>query len=1019
MDVLYLTGRSADARFVENELSRLLPGLKFDHCADSREGLERLQAGDYDAVLVDPLLPAGPSLEFISRARTEKPSIPLVVMLAEGDASPPLEALAAGADDYVRKRRESIPRLPEIILEAVERRRAEADRRLRPLRVLYVGDRSEARRLSDGMPQAYVEVAVRSEDGTLCGPDMRLYGPLACDAVIIDQSSSRGHFLEVLKEVRLRDPEVPAVILTGPQISGESGHALRLGAAACVAKAGDYAFRLGAVVEIAVRERNLERDRKALASSEGRLRLLVDSLPAGIVVLAGDGTILAVNRAGLAAMGAERNGQVVGSNICSFVSPEQQASLWGFIEEVCAGDKGSVRFDCRGLDGSSTRVELTGVAFRRESESTPQLLGTLRDCSAEESEGRAACERLAEFERALGAALDRLEVMQAEADAGREERQRAAGLGEAVQNAREELGVERTALAEARRELQAARQELAELHAARDRERLELEESLRESEGQQARLLEEHRSLLSRLAAVREELDSRRKELEEQRGELEARLREEVARAGAPAESSPAGEESRLQLEAERAARESLEKVLLAAEARERETAGRFAAAQELWEKSREEFERRTSDRDDLKHLLAETVARYRKLIEQGSRSYQQLLRKAVDRCREEAEDQLQMLRDQHLEERAMLEQFISEAEAREQALERQHREERRRLQQRLGQVESAHARLGACGLVGFAATGPDGGLLECNEAFASIFGYAGISEALAKPGDWRTRFVSDRSATEARLRSEGSLAHAESCLRPSAERTAWVLECAWVIPAEKPGESRREHLFVDVSEGRSLREEVRRRRRSESTGRLAHTAIQTFDGLLSSLRNYSELLIESLDGTDPRRRHAEHLRQVVQQAGSVAKGLLELGRRAERPAEVDLGEVLAGMRALLESLAGEDVELQIETGPGIGSVSADRREIEQALTSLVVRARDALPSGGTIRILAGALGGPPPGDETLSEGRILLEIRAVGCAAQPVEADSALEAIASRCCAALRVVHEAGKGNCFRLYLA
>ncbi len=67
------------------------------------EGLARLARGGIDAVLVDLLLPDASGLEAVRAVREAEPRVPIVVLTAvEGD-DVPLQALQAGAQDYIPK----------------------------------------------------------------------------------------------------------------------------------------------------------------------------------------------------------------------------------------------------------------------------------------------------------------------------------------------------------------------------------------------------------------------------------------------------------------------------------------------------------------------------------------------------------------------------------------------------------------------------------------------------------------------------------------------------------------------------------------------------------------------------------------------------------------------------------------------------------------------------------------------------------------------------------------------------
>ena len=55
----------------------------------------------------------------------------------------------------------------------------------------------------------------------------------------------------------------------------------------------------------------------------------------------------------------------------------------------------------------------------------------------------------------------------------------------------------------------------------------------------------------------------------------------------------------------------------------------------------------------------------------------------------------------------------------------------------------------------------------------------------------------------------------------------------------------------------------------------------------------------------------------------------------------------------MLKTLRGEDVDLQVETAPGLGRVEVDVGQFEQVLMNLAVNARDAMPTGGRLLVEA------------------------------------------------------------------
>jgi DNA-binding response OmpR family regulator len=92
-----------DARLFELLASYLGPsGVHLVHAADGRKGLAALEAGVFDAVLLDVMMPGIDGLEVCRRIR-ERSRVPIIMLTAKGDETDRVVGLELGADDYVAK----------------------------------------------------------------------------------------------------------------------------------------------------------------------------------------------------------------------------------------------------------------------------------------------------------------------------------------------------------------------------------------------------------------------------------------------------------------------------------------------------------------------------------------------------------------------------------------------------------------------------------------------------------------------------------------------------------------------------------------------------------------------------------------------------------------------------------------------------------------------------------------------------------------------------------------------------
>lgn len=108
-------------------------------------GMAHMQRADHDICLVDYRLGASSGLELLQAARAEGYSRPIIMLTGATGGDIDIQALQAGADDYVTKELLQGELLHRMIRYAIERRKAEQERE-RLLREQIIRDEREARR---------------------------------------------------------------------------------------------------------------------------------------------------------------------------------------------------------------------------------------------------------------------------------------------------------------------------------------------------------------------------------------------------------------------------------------------------------------------------------------------------------------------------------------------------------------------------------------------------------------------------------------------------------------------------------------------------------------------------------------------------------------------------------------------------------------------------------------------------------------------------------------------------------
>jgi PAS domain S-box-containing protein len=164
-----------------------------------------------------------------------------------------------------------------------------------------------------------------------------------------------------------------------------------------------------------------------------------------------------------------------------------------------------------------------------------------------------------------------------------------------------------------------------------------------------------------------------------------------------------------------------------------------------------------------------------------------------------------------------------------------------------------------------------------------------------------------------------------------------------------------------NVTQRKRLELQLRQSQRLESVGQLAGGIAHDFNNFLSVIRGYARFIVDGLDEDEPLRGDAIEIEKAAERAARLTSQLLVFSRHEVVQLRViDVAEVLSGLTSLLARTLGEDIALQTDVERPLRRVEADPTQIEQVLVNLVVNARDAMPSGGELRIeLANVAEGP------------------------------------------------------------
>jgi len=275
---------------------------------------------------------------------------------------------------------------------------------------------------------------------------------------------------------------------------------------------------------------------------------------------------------------------------------------------------------------------------------------------------------------------------------------------------------------------------------------------------------------------------------------------------------------------------------------------------------------------------------------------------------------------------------------------------ERRRVRQALAASEERYRRFFMEDLTGDFLAAPDGRILDCNPAFAAIFGFPSVEEARRAELPELFPDREQRRAILSQLRRSGKAERVEIDGRRVDGKAVYVI-CNVIGDLDEQGRLEELHAYLfDDTERRQATERLRLASRMEAVGNLAGGIAHDFNNLITVITGYSELLLARLGSDDPLRRQVQEIHVAGRHAAELTRQLLAFSRRQVlQPEQLDLNAIVREAGSMLRPLIGEDVELATRLAADLGPVLADPGQIHQVIVNLAVNARDAMPEGGLL----------------------------------------------------------------------
>ena len=245
-----------------------------------------------------------------------------------------------------------------------------------------------------------------------------------------------------------------------------------------------------------------------------------------------------------------------------------------------------------------------------------------------------------------------------------------------------------------------------------------------------------------------------------------------------------------------------------------------------------------------------------------------------------------------------------------------------------------------------------EGKILACNPEFARILGFNSVEEALRKNPEDLFVDPHGRSLFLAELRKRKKLRHHEEVVRKKDGKEIHVIENVVGIFDEAGELAQLTGYIFDVSEQKSLAEQLRQSQKMQGIGTLAGGIAHDFNNILGIILGHVALLEARQVEPENIPQSFQAVTQAVQRGAALVQQLLTFARHSGAAVELtNVNPVIEELVAMLQPTFPKTIEFVVHLDPTLPHVLIDQNQMHQALLNLCLNARDAMSSRGVLSI--------------------------------------------------------------------
>jgi len=159
--------------------------------------------------------------------------------------------------------------------------------------------------------------------------------------------------------------------------------------------------------------------------------------------------------------------------------------------------------------------------------------------------------------------------------------------------------------------------------------------------------------------------------------------------------------------------------------------------------------------------------------------------------------------------------------------------------------------------------------------------------------------------------------------------------------------------IAKDLTPQRELESRLMQAEKMEAIGRLAGGVAHDFNNLLTIITSCATFVARGLPESAEQQADIVEIQNAARRATELTQQLLAFSRKqVMRPRRLDVNQQVKSFVGLLRRVIGEDIAVETHLAPDTWPVFADPGQLERVLMNLGLNARDAMPNGGTLRLI-------------------------------------------------------------------